>query len=169
MRRIVAVSTDGTQICIALQGAWNKKTAENSYLVVSGVIRTADSEVQITALVARRSATSSIASSLSKLVPVLSTAIEDETASAEEKFQAQTCLEWLQWLMGEPALSVPGSPADFAGAVEKFGDGGASLLGWTYVCTVRRAYVLGRYALLLEIAYSCPRLNLRRCCTREQR
>lgn len=80
---------------------------------------------------------------IAKYIPQLLTAIENERTHAEDGFQAQVCLGWIHWHLGEPALAVGRLPKnverDFVqldGANKESGE-------WTKVCSIKAAYIKG--------------------------
>ncbi|ODA80142.1 hypothetical protein RJ55_03100 [Drechmeria coniospora] len=73
-------------------------------------------------------------------VPQLLTAIDEERVHVEEKFQAQVCVGWLHWVVGEYSLAIVRLPK----RLEEFGTGldPASLtFEWTHVCALKSAYL----------------------------
>ncbi|KAJ9642805.1 hypothetical protein H2199_004326 [Coniosporium tulheliwenetii] len=86
---------------------------------------------------------SSTSSSLPSLIPPLLSAIEAETAYAQDAFQATTCLGWMHWVLDEPNLTIVRLPRDISAAVQGLSDSGVALQEWTKVCIVKAAYLKG--------------------------
>ncbi|MCJ1282958.1 hypothetical protein MMC26_002285 [Xylographa opegraphella] len=89
------------------------------------------------------SAASSIPNTLSHLLPELRTAIATKEALPEDVFQAQTCLGWLYWVMGQPALAVTALPTNLPQATGLVKEKQGTLSRWTHVCMIKSAYILG--------------------------
>ncbi|OCL05930.1 TPR-like protein [Glonium stellatum] len=106
---------------------------------------TARSETQVAAYSTQRpsSATSTNSANLSKIIPSLLTAIEEETDHAQDAFQANICLGWLHFILDEPGLAVARLPKDFAAAISSLSRGEKKLDVWTQVCFIKGAYLKG--------------------------
>ncbi|KAF2810963.1 uncharacterized protein BDZ99DRAFT_487697 [Mytilinidion resinicola] len=106
---------------------------------------TARSEARIGTYSAQRPSTSASTSSanLSKIIPPLLTAIEEEADYPQDAFQATICLGWLHFVLDEPGLAVARLPKDFSAAILKLSSDSHALGGWTQVCIVKGAYIKG--------------------------
>ncbi|KAI1414677.1 TPR-like protein [Hypoxylon sp. FL1857] len=74
-----------------------------------------------------------------QLVPRLLGAIDAETAYLEDKYQAQVCLGWIHWTVGDygqAASRLPQSLENELGQVEL-----NSISEWTRVCSLKAAYL----------------------------
>ncbi|MCJ1417392.1 hypothetical protein MMC32_003735, partial [Xylographa parallela] len=108
------------------------------------LVTTARCESEIANSTSRRPATSSFApNTLSHLLPELRTAIATKEALPEDVFQARTCLRWLHWIMGQPALAVSALPTDLPLATGLAKEKQGTLSRWTHVCMIKSAYILG--------------------------
>ena len=73
-------------------------------------------------------------------VPTLLGAIDEERVNHEDRFQAQVCVGWLHWVVGEYNLAVERLPA-------RLQDEGTNLdpaslsHEWTHVCALKSAYL----------------------------
>ena len=89
------------------------------------------------------SATSTSSTSLSKIIPSLLTAVEEETDHVQDAFQANICLGWLHFVLDEPGLAVARLPKNIAAAISSLSSGENKLSGWTQVCFIKGAYLKG--------------------------
>lgn len=105
----------------------------------------AQAELEIVSYSSRRPLTSSSTAphSLSQLIPLLLTAIEHESTLSEDAFQAQVCLGWVHWALGEPALAISRLPKDHGRILLAFAEDGKEPSGWTRVCAVKGAFIRG--------------------------
>ncbi|KAI0834945.1 TPR-like protein [Hypoxylon sp. FL0890] len=74
-----------------------------------------------------------------QLVPRLLSAIDAETTYLEDKYQAQVCVGWIYWTVGDysqAAASLPQSLENELGQVEL-----SSISEWTRVCSLKAAYL----------------------------
>jgi tetratricopeptide (TPR) repeat protein len=108
------------------------------------LILTARSEAQIAAYTTQRPSTaaSTASTGLSKLIPELLTAIDDEGDHVQDAFQATICLGWLHFELGEPGLAVARFPKDFAAVASRMSSN-EDFGNWTLVCLVKGAYLKG--------------------------
>ncbi|KAF2176791.1 filamentation protein-like protein [Zopfia rhizophila CBS 207.26] len=106
---------------------------------------TARSEAQIAAHSTQRPPTtaSTASSGLSKIIPSLLTAIEEEEDHVQDAFQATVCLGWLHYVLEEPGLAVARLPKDCAAVASKMSSTEGTLSGWTQACIVKGAYLKG--------------------------
>jgi hypothetical protein len=84
------------------------------------------------------------------MVPMLRTAIENEKSLPEDIFQAQVCLGWLYWLIGEETSSLSTLPTNLPRKVSPATEKDSSLSGWTYVCMIKSVCIRGQYASVSE-------------------
>ena len=111
-----------------------------------GLALTARSEYQIASESLKRPNTSSslhTVPNLSDRIPQLLSAAENENIFPEDAFNAQTCLGWLHWSIGEPKLALSRIPSDLANVRARLGKEDRVLSGWTYVSIVKGAYIRG--------------------------
>lgn len=88
-------------------------------------------------------ASSAPAPNLPELIPALLTTIENNDGSPQEMLQAQVCLGWIHWALGEPALAAARLPQDFTSTVEALLSEGKGLSQWTEVCLAKGCYIKG--------------------------
>lgn len=110
-----------------------------------GLLLVARSELEIVSQSAKRPRTSSssYSNSLSQLIPPLLTAIEHEDPLTEDAFQAQVCLGWVHWVLGEPGLALSRIPNNLGRIFSLLSKDGGEPSGWTQVCAVKGAYIRG--------------------------
>lgn len=110
-----------------------------------GLALTARAEAQVAVYNEKRSTadSESASASLSKLIPSLLTAVDQESAYAQDAFQAVICLGWLHWVLDEPHLAIARFPKDFGAVLYKLSNSTQDLSGWTKVCIVKGAYLKG--------------------------
>ncbi|ROW12639.1 hypothetical protein VMCG_00587 [Cytospora schulzeri] len=70
-------------------------------------------------------------------LPKLLSLIEEEHTYAEDKFQAQVCIGWLHWAVGEYDLALDRLPQGLGDQVESLDN----LSEWTRVCMMKSAYL----------------------------
>ncbi|ROV98959.1 hypothetical protein VSDG_03718 [Cytospora chrysosperma] len=70
-------------------------------------------------------------------VPKLLSLIEEEHTHAEDRFQAQVCVGWLHWAVGEYDLALDRLPEGFGDQVESLDN----ISEWTRVCILKSAYL----------------------------
>lgn len=71
-------------------------------------------------------------------IPKLLASIEEEHTYAEDRFQAQVCVGWLHWAVGEYKLALDRLPEGFgANEVESLDN----ISEWTRVCMLKSAYL----------------------------
>lgn len=121
-------------------------------LNLSGLTLTAESEYAVVQFL-KNNGTSTAASadstSLSHLIPPLLEATEQERTYVEDEFQAQVCLGWIHWVVGEPTLTVARLPKDIDHDFAELDGTGKQSAGWTRVCAVKAAYLKGAAHLKL--------------------
>lgn len=77
---------------------------------------------------------------VSSQLPKLLSAIEEEKSSLEERFQAQVCVGWLHWVVGEYSLAsvrLPGVNDQEYPQFRSLDD----ISGWTKICVLKSAYL----------------------------
>lgn len=108
---------------------------------------TARSEAQVATYVPPErpsTATSeSTRSRLSNLIPPLLQATTEEKVHLEDAFQANACLGWLHWILGELDLAITRLPKDIGSTLLNFGVTGTQSPLWIQVCGVKAAYIRG--------------------------
>ncbi|KAF2262074.1 hypothetical protein CC78DRAFT_326436 [Lojkania enalia] len=106
---------------------------------------TARSEAQISAYTSQRPTTtaSTASSGLSKVIPALLTAIDEEGDYVQDAFQAAVCLGWLHYVLDEPGLAVARLPKDFTAVASKISEKESALSGWSRVCIVKGVFIKG--------------------------
>ncbi|OCK78023.1 filamentation protein-like protein [Lepidopterella palustris CBS 459.81] len=106
---------------------------------------TARSEAQVAAYSIQRPSTaaSTASSTLSKIIPALLTAIDDNAEYPQDAFEATVCLGWLHFVLDEPGLAVARLPKDFGVATSKLASGDKALSKWTQACIIKGAYLKG--------------------------
>ncbi|KAF2463742.1 filamentation protein-like protein [Lindgomyces ingoldianus] len=106
---------------------------------------TARSEVQIATYSTQRPSTSASTAStgLSKIIPSLLTAIDEEGDYVEDAFQATVCLGWLHYVLEEPGLAVARLPKDFAVVAVKMSGKDSMLSPWSRACIVKGVFLKG--------------------------
>lgn len=83
------------------------------------------------------------AQSITKYIPQLLTAIENEKTHIEDAFQAQICLGWLHWHLNEPALAAGRLPKNIANDLAQFDGPNKKPAEWTRVSALKASYVKG--------------------------
>ncbi|ETS83454.1 hypothetical protein PFICI_05330 [Pestalotiopsis fici W106-1] len=71
---------------------------------------------------------------ITNLLPKLLEAIENEHTLQEDKYQAQVCVGWLHWAVGEYSIAVTRLPSVLEQDPEEVSE-------WTRVCTLKAAYL----------------------------
>jgi cargo-transport protein YPP1 len=77
---------------------------------------------------------------VSSQLPKLLTSIEEETTFPENKFQAQVCVGWLHWVVGEYNLALVRLPKSLEFEYSQL-DPVDKLSEWTNVCALKAAYL----------------------------
>lgn len=80
---------------------------------------------------------------LPELIPALLTTIENNDGAPQEIVQAQVCLGWVHWALGEPKLAALRLPTNFTTTVNALLHDGKALSAWTEVCLVKGCYIKG--------------------------
>jgi hypothetical protein len=88
-------------------------------------------------------ATSSSSSGISRFIPLLLEAIEKERTFVEDEFQAQVCLGWIHWQLGEPALATARLPRNIEGEFSQLDGTNKESAQWTKVCALKASYIKG--------------------------
>lgn len=77
-------------------------------------------------------------------MPEILTALKYGNPTPEDTFQAEVCLSWLHWTIGEPSLALSRLPTHLEQIPHTLGQNGETLAGWTHVCIVKGAYIRGQ-------------------------
>ncbi|KAK5989931.1 hypothetical protein PT974_08194 [Cladobotryum mycophilum] len=77
---------------------------------------------------------------ISNRVPKLQAAIDAETVHHEDRFQAQVCLGWLHWVVGEYSLALERLPKNLAEEYPSINPENTTS-EWTSVCALKAAYL----------------------------
>lgn len=80
---------------------------------------------------------------IAKYIPQLLTAIENDRAYMEDGFQAQVCLGWLHWHLGEPALAAGRLPKNIGHDLAQLDGPNKQSAEWTKVCALKASYLKG--------------------------
>ncbi|KAH8653418.1 filamentation protein [Xylariales sp. PMI_506] len=100
-------------------------TAETEYAI---------SKAQLTQTARPGTAVSTKDLNITKLLPKLLDAIDNNHSFIEDKYQAEVCVGWLHWAVGEYSLAAARLPAALDPEEQ-------ALSEWTKVCTLRAAYL----------------------------
>lgn len=105
---------------------------------IAGLTLTAESECVISKVTAAgdQLADLDVPNRLPKLMAVL----DAETNSAEERFQAQVCVGWMHWVVGEYALALERLPKSLNEQYPDI-DPANTASEWTSVCALKAAYL----------------------------
>ncbi|KAF4637250.1 hypothetical protein G7Y89_g820 [Cudoniella acicularis] len=88
-------------------------------------------------------ATSTNSSAISKYIPLLLEAIEQERTYVEDEFQASICLGWIHWQLGEPALAASRLPKSIEQEFSQLDGTNKESAEWTRVCALKGSYIKG--------------------------
>ena len=88
-------------------------------------------------------ATSTQAPAISRYIPLLLDAIEKERTYVEDDFQAQVCLAWIHWHLGEPALAAARLPKSIEADFSQLDGTNKESAEWTKVCALKASYIKG--------------------------
>lgn len=86
-------------------------------------------------------------SPLSKFIPPLLQAIDDDNDFLEDKFQASICLGWLHWVLNEPRLAIVRFPKDMVTPLNQAAEKSSRSLQWVQTCACKGAYLRGAAAI----------------------
>jgi hypothetical protein len=89
------------------------------------------------------SATYSQYPSVSRYIPLLLDAIEKEKTYVEDEFQAQVCLGWIHWQLGEPSLALTRLPQNIEHEFAQLDGTNKESAEWTKVCALKASYIKG--------------------------
>ncbi|PMD43476.1 hypothetical protein L207DRAFT_564152 [Hyaloscypha variabilis F] len=81
--------------------------------------------------------------SISRYIPLLLEAIEKERTYVEDEFQAQVCLGWIHWQLGEPSLAASRLPRSVEHDFAQLDGTGKESAQWTRVCALKASYIKG--------------------------
>ncbi|KAK0100012.1 hypothetical protein ONS95_013171 [Cadophora gregata] len=96
-----------------------------------------------TARTANTTATSQ-STSVSRYIPLLLEAIEKEGAHVEDEFQAQVCVGWIHWHLGEPSLAAARLPKSIEQEFSQLDGTNKESAEWTKVCALKACYIKGQ-------------------------
>lgn len=85
----------------------------------------------------------SSSSGISQYIPQLLEAIEKEKTHVEDEFQAQVCLGWIHWQLGESALAVARLPKSIEQEFAQLDGTNKESAEWTKVCALKASYIKG--------------------------
>ena len=80
---------------------------------------------------------------ISKYIPLLLDAIEKERTYVEDEFQAQVCLGWIHWQIGELALAVGRLPKSIEEDFSQLDGTNKDSVEWTKVCALKASFIKG--------------------------
>ncbi|KAH6715385.1 hypothetical protein BKA61DRAFT_673348 [Leptodontidium sp. MPI-SDFR-AT-0119] len=83
-------------------------------------------------------------STISRYIPLLLEAIEKEGTYVEDEFQAQVCLGWIHWQLGEPSLAVARLPKSIEQEFSQLDGTNKESAEWTKVCALKASYIKGQ-------------------------
>lgn len=92
---------------------------------------------------ARPSTANSISSGLSKYIPPLLEAIANERQHVEDDFQAQVCISWIHWHLGEHALAASSLPESIEAEFSQLDGTNKESNEWTKVCALKASFIKG--------------------------
>ncbi|RII10035.1 hypothetical protein CUC08_Gglean006025 [Alternaria sp. MG1] len=107
---------------------------------------TARSDAQIATHSSQRPSTASSTAStgdLSNIIPTLLATIEEDGTQGQDTFQANVCLAWAHYVLGEPGQAVARLPQDFGAMATQLSGESGTLSGWSKVCLVKGTYLKG--------------------------
>jgi cargo-transport protein YPP1 len=81
--------------------------------------------------------------SISQYIPQLLEAIEKEKTFVEDEFQAQVCLGWIHWQLGEPSLALSRLPKSVEQDYAQLDGTNKESAEWTKVCALKASYIKG--------------------------
>lgn len=118
-----------TRICLTL-------TAETEYAVTQHYLNRSTSST-------RPSTAGSTSSSLSRYIPPLQEAIANERQHVEDDFQAQVCIAWIHWHMGEHELAATSLPESVEAEFSQLDGTSKESNEWTKVCALKASFIKG--------------------------
>ncbi|KAF2404229.1 hypothetical protein EJ06DRAFT_540904 [Trichodelitschia bisporula] len=80
---------------------------------------------------------------LSKVIPLLLSAIDQEIEYPEDQFQATICLGWIHWVLTERGLAVARMPKSIIASLRDVSSRSHSSPQWVQVCAIKGAYIKG--------------------------
>jgi tetratricopeptide (TPR) repeat protein len=86
---------------------------------------------------------SSATSSIAQYIPQLLEAIKKDGEHAEDEFQAQVCLGWVHWQLGETDLAVAKLPRSIEEEFAQLDGTNNESSEWTKVCALKASYIKG--------------------------
>ncbi|KAL2068293.1 hypothetical protein VTL71DRAFT_16391 [Oculimacula yallundae] len=89
-------------------------------------------------------ATTAQSTNVSRYIPLLQEAIENETTHVEDEFQAQVCLGWIHWHVGETSLAAAQLPKSIEQEFSQLDGTNKESAEWTKVCALKALYIQGQ-------------------------
>ncbi|TAQ86666.1 hypothetical protein B7494_g5025 [Chlorociboria aeruginascens] len=80
---------------------------------------------------------------ISHYIPLLAEAIEKEHTYVEDEFQAQVCLGWIYWQLGQPSLAISNLSNSIEQEFSQLDGTNKESTEWTKVCALKAAYIKG--------------------------
>lgn len=80
---------------------------------------------------------------IARYIPLLLEAIDKERTYVEDDFQAQVCLGWIHWELGEPSLAAARLPKDIEQEFSQLDGTNKESTEWTRVCALKASYIKG--------------------------
>ncbi|KAJ8064574.1 hypothetical protein OCU04_006903 [Sclerotinia nivalis] len=118
-----------TRICLTL-------TAETEHAVTQHYLNRSTSST-------RPSTAGSTSSNLSRYIPPLQEAIANERQHVEDDFQAQVCIAWIHWHMGEHELAASSLPESIEAEFSQLDGTNKESNEWTKVCALKASFIKG--------------------------
>ncbi|TVY43375.1 putative cargo-transport protein [Lachnellula occidentalis] len=81
--------------------------------------------------------------SISRYIPLLLEAVENERTYVEDEFQAAVCLGWIHWQLGEPGLAASRLPRSIEQEFSQLDGTKKESAEWTKVCAIKASYIKG--------------------------
>ncbi|KAG9235388.1 hypothetical protein BJ875DRAFT_459237 [Amylocarpus encephaloides] len=122
--------------CLAL-------TAESEHAIHEASLHQSRASRPGTADTAKPTASSSGDPVLPQYIPLLLEAIDTERSFVEDSFQAEVCLGWLHWSLGQTALAISGLPKSIEAEFSQLDGTNKESVGWTRVCALKASYIKG--------------------------
>ncbi|ESZ96053.1 hypothetical protein SBOR_3530 [Sclerotinia borealis F-4128] len=119
-----------TRICLTL-------TAETEHAVTQHTLNSTTSSTT------RPSTAGSTSSDLSIYIPPLLEAIANERQYVEDDFQAQVCIGWIHWNLGEHALAASSLPESIEAEFSQLDGTNKESNEWTKVCALKASFIKG--------------------------
>jgi hypothetical protein len=118
-------------------------TAEAEHAVAKATDNRPPTARPSTARPSTATSSSTQSSSISRYIPLLIEAIDAEQTYVEDEFQAQICLGWIHWQLGEPALAAGKLPKNIEQEFSQLDGTNKESAQWTRVCAMKGSYIKG--------------------------